>query len=446
MKRTSITHKLISGIAMLALLLTGGFIGQSSSHAAGNTSIRWDQAGSSGFAWALENKAANADVANFVKYFTPGVNLTNVIAQVGSTLNFKFVVKNSAGAVMANSPVTLVLNPAYTSGTAVTAYSDGQEIRKGFGDANDSRLVSLTTDSAGAVTFSITNKDTVGQASIPNDGKTIPAGKIYTQLAIWQGSYTSTSARASAQTTQDIDILEIHFLTEAKAPAPTPTPTPTATPTPTPTATPTPTPTAPPVFPSMRLVSPAFGPSNSVDTTGEIAQYYSAKTRAFYTYIAAGTTLSLKYLVTKDGTTPLANTEVTLQVNAPYSNSKATWLSGSTKIGTPASESASGFDLKGTTNAAGEVTFNLKNTNTTGTEAVPASPNAIAPKVRLYSTLKAVIPGYGDKDADVDLVTFDIYAAPKAPTKATTITCVKGKTTKKVTAVNPKCPAGYKKK
>ena len=31
-------------------------------------------------------------------------------------------------------------------------------------------------------------------------------------------------------------------------------------------------------------------------------------------------------------------------------------------------------------------------------------------------------------------------------TKPTTITCVKGKLTKKVTAVNPKCPAGYKKK
>ena len=438
MKRTSITHKLISGIAVLALLLTGGFIGQSSSHAAGNTSIRWDQAGSSGFAWALENKAANADVANFVRYFTPGVNLTNVIAQVGSTLNFKFVVKNSAGAVMANSPVTLVLNPAYTSGTAVTAYSDGQEIRKGFGDANDSRLVSLTTDSAGAVTFSITNKDTVGQASIPNDGKTIPAGKIYTQLAIWQGSYTSTSARASAQTTQDIDILEIHFLTEAKAPAPTPTPTPTATP--------TPTPTAPPVFPSMRLVSPAFGPSNSVDTTGDIAQYYSAKTRAFYTYIAAGTTLTLKYLVTKDGTAPLANTEVTLQVNSPYSVSKANWISGTTKIGVPASEAASGADLKAKTNAAGEVTFVIKNNDTTGTEAVPTSPNAPAPKTRLYGTFKPVIPGYGDKDADVDLVTFDVYAAPKPVVKATTITCVKGKTTRKVTAVNPKCPAGFKKK
>jgi hypothetical protein len=435
--------KLISVITGMSLMAMSLIFLQPSS-AAGNTSVRWDKANSSGFAWSLENKAANADVANFVKYFTPGVNLTNVIAQVGSTLNFKFVVKDSAGAVMANSPVTLVLNPAYTFGTAVTAYSDGQEIRKGFGDANDSRLVSLTTDSAGAVTFSITNKDTVGQNAIPNDGTTIPSGKQYTQLAIWQGNYTSTSSRAAAQTSQDVDILEIHFLTEAKASAPTPTPTATATATPTPT--PTPTVEAPKALPSMRLVSPAFGPSNSVDTTGGIAQYYSAKTRAFYTYIAAGTTLTLKYLVTKDGTAPLANTQVTLQVNSPYSGSKATWLSGTTKIGIPASETASDADLTGTTNAAGEVTFNLKNTNTTGTEAVPASPNAAAPKIRLYGTLKPVIPGYGDKDADVDLVTFDIYAAPNVVVKKTTITCVKGKTTKKVTAVKPKCPTGYKKK
>jgi hypothetical protein len=30
--------------------------------------------------------------------------------------------------------------------------------------------------------------------------------------------------------------------------------------------------------------------------------------------------------------------------------------------------------------------------------------------------------------------------------KKSSINCVKGKTTKKVTAVNPKCPTGYKKK
>ena len=37
-------------------------------------------------------------------------------------------------------------------------------------------------------------------------------------------------------------------------------------------------------------------------------------------------------------------------------------------------------------------------------------------------------------------------AAKAAALKKTTIVCVKGKLTKKVTAVKPKCPAGYKKK
>jgi hypothetical protein len=36
--------------------------------------------------------------------------------------------------------------------------------------------------------------------------------------------------------------------------------------------------------------------------------------------------------------------------------------------------------------------------------------------------------------------------AAKPVAKKTTITCVKGKTTKKVTAIKPTCPTGYKKK
>jgi len=40
----------------------------------------------------------------------------------------------------------------------------------------------------------------------------------------------------------------------------------------------------------------------------------------------------------------------------------------------------------------------------------------------------------------------DAKAGQAAAMKKTTITCVKGKTTKKVTAVKPKCPAGYKRK
>ncbi len=35
-------------------------------------------------------------------------------------------------------------------------------------------------------------------------------------------------------------------------------------------------------------------------------------------------------------------------------------------------------------------------------------------------------------------------AAEKVAPKKKTITCIKGKTTKKVSGVNPKCPSGFK--
>ena len=40
----------------------------------------------------------------------------------------------------------------------------------------------------------------------------------------------------------------------------------------------------------------------------------------------------------------------------------------------------------------------------------------------------------------------EIIAIPKVATKKTTINCIKGKTIKKVSAINPKCPSGYKKR
>jgi acetyl/propionyl-CoA carboxylase alpha subunit len=52
-----------------------------------------------------------------------------------------------------------------------------------------------------------------------------------------------------------------------------------------------------------------------------------------------------------------------------------------------------------------------------------------------------------DAKAAADQLAVEKLAASKAASlKKTTITCVKGKLTKKVTATNPKCPTGYKKK
>ena len=71
--------------------------------------------------------------------------------------------------------------------------------------------------------------------------------------------------------------------------------------------------------------------------------------------------------------------------------------------------------------------------------------NLVSKSLNLRNTLiekqNAEIKAEAEAKAKADADT----KAKVIPTK-TTITCIKGKTLKKVTAINPKCPAGYKKK
>jgi hypothetical protein len=164
-------------------------------------------------------------------------------------------------------------------------------------------------------------------------------------------------------------------------------------------------------LPSVRLISPSYDATNSVDATGDIAQYYSAGTKAFYAYIGHGTKLTLVYAVTTDGSTPAGSQEVRLQINAPWSGSKANWVTADGTAVGPQYDGNFAHELVGTTDSSGKVTFVITNTDTTGLEDAPTSATqdrgAITP-ARLYGTMKPVIPGKGDKDADTDLVTFDI--------------------------------------
>jgi hypothetical protein len=431
MKANKLSTKLVGGLVALVLLMTGNIISSQVTSAAGLPTIR---------VVTPEFNPLNETFAKdeLGKYYAAGGRSFFKYVGAGSTITMTYLITTDGTEPAAGKAVSFLVNAPY-SGSNATWEIDGKAVGASQNsDAGYGLKVSGTTDTAGRVSFTIKNTNSTASAMEIPASETQPralSGRVYGNMKLVIDGL-SDMQQISDLLTFDITKAAAETLPAGVTPTPTPTATPTATP----------TPPAPAALPSMRLISPEFGPTNSVDTTGGIAQYYSAKTRAYYTYIAAGTTLSLKYLVTKDGTNPLANTKVTLQVNAPYSLSKANWLSGSTKIGAPASDSAAGAELSGTTDSKGEVTFVIKNTDTTGFEAKPLTPTTPAPKDRLYGTFKAIIPGYGDKQADVDLVTFDIYAAPKPPVKATKITCVKGKLQKTVTAVNPKCPAGYKKK
>ncbi|CAN2184313.1 Histone H1-like nucleoprotein HC2 [Candidatus Nanopelagicaceae bacterium] len=201
-------------------VLSIGMLSTPSYAATSTHAIRLVKAESAGFAWILENKAAQADYTNFVQYYTPAVKLLMVIAPVGGTLNLKWKVTDAQGAALPNADVTLVLNPAYTNGDANTLTEDGQKIPLTKNGTKDSLDLPLKTDANGFVTYTITNMDTTGDKNIPNDGVTVPDWQSafrYTQIQLWVGKFASFDQRNPVQKTQDQDILEIHFTEGVKA-------------------------------------------------------------------------------------------------------------------------------------------------------------------------------------------------------------------------------------
>jgi hypothetical protein len=382
-------------------------------------SIRLVKSDSAGFAWILENKAAQADYTNFTQYYTPAVKLQMVIAPVGGVLNLKWKVTDAQGKAVPNTDVTLVLNPAYTNGTANTLAEDGQAIPLAKGGAKDGFDIPLKTDADGFVYYTLVNKDTTGDKNIPNDGATVPDWQSafkYTQVQLWVGKFNSQSERVSVQKTQDQDILEIHFTEGVKAEKSG-------------VAKPTPTVTQEPVViktPSIRLISPEYNDKNSVDSTVDIVKFFTEKSKSFYTYVEAGTKISLTYQVTLDGTAIAANQMIKLQVNSSYSESNASWktTTGVTVKGQKGADP--GLELSGTTDESGKVTFVIENVDVDKLEDFPSSPIQSRDKItpgRLFGTFKPIFPDKGDSEADVDLVTFDITkSATATPTPTPSVT------------------------
>lgn len=411
-------------ISAVIAALIGSTLSLQSVNAAGLPSIRLVSP-----AYGPTNSVdATGDIS---QYYSAGTKAYYTYIAAGTTLTLKYHVTTDGTTAAANTQISLQVDAPY-SGSKANWISGSTTIKAPAAtDATFGAELKGTTDANGDVVFVIQNTDTTGLENAPTSlamdrAKITPARFYGTMKPIYPGKGDKEA---------DVDLVTFDVavsVPDANSSTTTTTPAPVV---------------AKPV-PSMRLVSPVYTSANSVDTTSDIAQWYTAKTKAWYTYVETGSTLTLKYKVTTDGTTPAANTEVKIQVDAPYSGSKANWSSGSTKITAPAATDATfGAELMGTTNAAGEVTFVLKNTDTSSPESAPAVANQAAKGARLFGTIKPIIPGFGDKDADVDLVTFDVYAAPaKAVAKKTTITCIKGKLVKKVSAVKPVCPKGYIKK
>ena len=408
------------GIFLALILALGNVVGLKAATAADLPTVR---VVTPTFNAANETFAADG----FGQWYAAGGRSYFKYVGVGSTITITYQVASNGTTPWADKPITFLVNSPW-SGSNAKWIVNGTNVGPSQ-DGNAGLVVTGKTDSQGRATLTIKNSsDSASVESIPSSE---------TQPRPTSGRHYGVIKTVIDGLNDMQQILDIVAFDITKSPSEVIGAGSTPTPTPSPSATSTPKPTS---LPSIRLVSPTHSADDSIDTTEWIAQWYSPKVKAWSTYVPYGAALTLKYQVTKDGVTPMSKTKVTLQVNAPWSVSKATWTSGRLTIG-PSNEGNPGGELTGTTNANGEVTFRITNTNTTGGEVQPAKANSPLPSARLYGTLKPVIAGYGDKQIDIDLVTFDIYAPVKS-----TITCVKGKLTKSVTGLNPKCPTGYTKK
>lgn len=407
------TLKTGRALVSLALVITASAAVIPSSTSAGLPSIRLV----SPVYTAANSVDATGDIT---QYYSAGTKAFYTYIAAGSTMTLKYHVTTDGTTSAANVQIVLQANAPYSGSKA--NWTSGGTVVGPQTDGNFGAELKGTTDSKGDVSFVIVNTDKTGLENAPTalnqDRAAIKPARLYgTMKPIYPGKGDKEA---------DIDLVTFDVAASLPGAA---TPTPTATPVKTST------------LPSMRLVGPVYTKANSVDATGDIAQYYSPGTKAFYTYLAAGGSVTLKYRVTSNGTTPYANKEVSIQVNAPWSGSKAHWTVGSIAVG-PQSDGNFGAEIKKKTNAMGEVTFILKNTDSSGLENAPTAFNqdrgAIKP-ARLFGTIKPVIPGFGDKESDTDLVTFDIHT----PIAKTSIKCLKGKTSKTVIGILPVCPEGY---
>jgi hypothetical protein len=166
-------------------------------------------------------------------------------------------------------------------------------------------------------------------------------------------------------------------------------------------------------LPTVRVISPDFNSLNDTWASDGLAQYYAAGGRSYYKYVGAGSTITITYLVTTDGTAPSADKAVTFQVNAPWSGSKATWEINGKAVG-PTADANAGLSVTGKTNAAGKISFTIKSTNSADSAmTIPSSETQTrALTGRLFGNMKLSIDGLNDFQQIMDLVTFDITKAP----------------------------------
>jgi hypothetical protein len=314
-------------------------------------------------------------------------------APSGGLFNLTYHVTDKSGLPLVNQPVILRLGKGYSSSTSMIQV-DGRNTdqRGGKGaqyNALDQLDVTHNTDYFGNVTFGLQNIDDpsvgVSKPKSFNDAPTIsPDGldDFHTQALL----AINGGYDIAGQFADHSVMTSIYYYKNSGAPS-----TVTAT------------------HPTIKLVTPVLNAANSISKSANVRQAYAQ----------SGSSIILAYKVTDDSGAAYPNATVKLHVNTQT--------------------------LTARSDVNGYVVFSIKDTHAKG-ESKPTSANAPVPSSgAVFSTITPEVSGPTTDVADsLELHFFGTPAVAAA--KSSTISCVKGTTTVKVTGVNAACPKGYKKK
>ena len=340
-------------------------------------------------------------------WFPDGITYRQVYAPIGSTINLTWLVTDpSTKTPLADTAVTLRLNKAYSQSNARVQV--GPVTTSGvekFG-LDQGRAVAKT-DQFGYVTFQMVNLDDPKNGAEPQPTKLNSKAKVSGDNPLGDPNialYAQIKPEILGEKNDIVDFVEFHFYKPNSATTPD---------------------TSGAV---VAPLAPSFTAEDSAKKDGVLQKY-----------AAVGKSFLVAYGVTNGAGLPIAGADVELTANAAGSGATA-------PVGIAGATAAAGSSKSvAKSDAFGNVVFQVSNTVTKG-EPKPAALNSLPPTSgAIFARFQAALSGSTATSAPVDFHFFQT-AAPVTPTPVKkTIRCQKGKTIKKVTAVAPKCPTGFKK-
>lgn len=344
-------------------------------------------------------------------WFPDGISYRQVYAPIGSMINTTWLVTDPATKQpLPDTTVTLRVNKGYSVSNAKIKVGNSMVTTGVERTGIDQLRVTGKTDQFGYVTFQLFDMDDPKDGAEPQPAKFNQKAKTSGDNPMGDPNialFTQLKPEILGEKNDIVDFVEFHFYKPNGSSA------------------------ADTSSASVKALAPGFTESDSVKKDGVFAKY-----------APAGQPIVLAYSVVDAKGAPLVNRPLELTTNAAGSGGNAAVGTGSTAPTAVASK------WTAQTDAFGNAVVVLTNGVTKG-ESKPSAPNATPPTAgAVFARLQLAVQGIATTADAYDFHFFQLAApAPTTPpaAKKITIKCQKGTTVKKVTAVSPKCPSGYKK-